>query len=369
MNYRIQILIILFCFISCNSPKRLSTISIHIPEGDKETFYSPRSGRIDREGHGLILIDGQKKKMKYKSHGDSDSENTKRKSFNIRIINEYNKTLKRFNLLGMAEDDYYTNYLFAHKFLDFHKLSPYKMNYITLQINNSEKGKFMLLTEVPLKKIRERHKNALAIIRPLGPKKFNIVYQNKSINADEINSYIKELNSVNSFMQLNRLINFNEYSTLLSINSILMNGDYSDEIFFVLTRNPFSNTLYAQNFYGVDFEEIFSDSPNDNIYALNDKQRRSLIFSGLSHIDSFIAKDKQTYSKFLKIYQNILLEKFDFNILESISNEMINEIELINSEKTELFKSKEEIKKHFLENIFNLKKNITELKYKLWNEL
>jgi spore coat protein CotH len=109
------------------------------------------------------------------------------------------------------------------------------------------------------------------------------------------NSGIMLMDTLNSFLDLER------YFRWLSFNYLVMNGDYTDELFFFL--EPEINKLYIIPW---DYDDVFKAGPHEGSSKRDHLLGDKLIFSSETTLDMMIAKDRHLYEAYQKTFLDIL---------------------------------------------------------------
>jgi spore coat protein H len=137
---------------------------------------------------------------------------------------------------------------------------------------------------------------------------------------DKIYSMLPEYSGRQIFDTLSTYIDLDQYFTKLSIDMLIKNGDYSDEIFF------YSKIKDGREVLGVfpwDYDDIFADQPHEigrtwatgsvfgqrDYYSMDDiiaDVGSKLLFSIEDDLDYLIAKDDFLYQEYLKTLRTVI---------------------------------------------------------------
>jgi spore coat protein H len=137
---------------------------------------------------------------------------------------------------------------------------------------------------------------------------------------DKIYSMLPEYSGRQIFDTLSTYIDLVQYFTKLSIDMLIKNGDYSDEIFF------YSKIKDGREVLGVfpwDYDDIFADQPHEigrtwatgsvfgqrDYYSMDDiiaDVGSKLLFSIEDDLDYIIAKDDFLYQEYLKTLRTVI---------------------------------------------------------------
>lgn len=309
--------IILTCFFSifhfCHS--EASIYKIATTKKFEEQFFSPRSDEKKLSGEGILSTNTDRFKVTIRSHGSSDSPGYIRKSIEIKasksIVIRGIKS-KHFIFLSFPEDIFFVNDYVARSFLIKTKLAFSQGEYVWLKFNDSEPMLY-LLTPDPVgvfKKLnpdityilRSRHENQLSQVAPSSP----LLPKNYKVSLD---SFITQnISDPQLYQKLKKLINIDKYLEWLSLNRILRNCDYEDELYWGITRTHITGNLYVKYFYGWDFEQIMCKAPYEEGRSLLNK--RGFLFSEKGILARAIISNKSLFNRYLKVLESTLLKHF-----------------------------------------------------------
>ncbi|NNF33668.1 MAG: hypothetical protein HKN68_06150, partial [Saprospiraceae bacterium] len=110
-------------------------------------------------------------------------------------------------------------------------------------------------------------------------------------------------------MEINKIIDLRRYYRWLSFNYLVMNGDYTDEVFFYYDDD--NNTFKVIPW---DYDDVFSSQPHEGWQQRKKNINNSLIFSGEAYLDRVIDKDEYMYLQYL--------DEFD-KLIENMTPEMV----------------------------------------------
>lgn len=138
---------------------------------------------------------------------------------------------------------------------------------------------------------------------------------------------------------LSARMDLEQYFTKMSIDMLLKNGDYTDEVFF------YSKARNNKEIFGIfpwDYDDLFSDKPHEigkawatgtvfghrSYSGMNDiiaDVGSKLIYSIEDDLDYKIAKDSFLYQQYLKTLRSVI-EKIDFTTIDKIFNNTFDNI-------------------------------------------
>ncbi len=245
---------------------------------------------------------------------------------------------EEFKLLAMVYDYTYIENCVAVRLLKKADLWPVLSFFTEVKLNNHTQGLYCFV-EDPVEYFIEQ-KDASIVIRRGYDHVVKSYASNRSIGSDpqksisrfrKIYSDIVNYSGRQLFDTLSDCMDLEQYFTKLSIDMILKNGDYTDEIFF------YTKTLNDREVFGVfpwDYDDIFSDQPHEigrpwavgtvfgqRQYAGSDDiiadVGSKLIFSIEDDLDYKIARDNFLYQEYLKTLRSVI-EKIDIETLDKV---------------------------------------------------
>ena len=101
---------------------------------------------------------------------------------------------------------------------------------------------------------------------------------------------------------LNRIIDFKAYAKWLGFNYLVMNGDYTDELFLFV--DPETSRFQILPW---DYDDVFASQPHEGQKRRDHKLGNQLLFSSEAPFDQVIAHDEFLYDVYLKIFKEVLM--------------------------------------------------------------
>jgi len=245
---------------------------------------------------------------------------------------------EEFKLLAMVYDYTYIENCVAVSLLKEVNLWPVQSFFTEVRLNNHTQGLYHFI-EDPTEYFIEQ-KDASIVIR----RGYNHIVKSYTSNRNIISDPQKNIARFNRIYSaiasysghqlsdtLSAYLDLEQYFTKLSIDLLVKNGDYTDEIFFY-TRN-----LNGREIFGVfpwDYDDIFSDYPHEigrswapgtvfghrEYSGMNDviaDVGSKLLFSIEDDLDYKIAKDSYLYQQYLNTLRSVM-EKIDPVTLDQI---------------------------------------------------
>ncbi len=232
-------------------------------------------------------------------------------------------------LASMTQDTGYINNKIGFAFTKRMGLPTVKNTYAEVIMNNSSLGLY-LIQQKPQKLAKKEKSGFIGRRREEGNielKKFfpeNAKYtSNQYIEAfDYMYYFIKKPKGVNLYDFLKIRMNIEKYFKLLTLQTMLKNGDYSDEVFFYAVNSP--QGIYF-DIIPWDFEDLFS-SPHptraNKTAAKGGWFNKSILYSFEDPLDIAIFKDTQLHNAFKETAKNYL----NTVLTETLIDESINEV-------------------------------------------
>jgi spore coat protein H len=263
----------------------------------------------------------------------------KRKSLSVELdkaINLDNGTikahLKKFDLLNLVMDKHLWHNRWSNINLDSLGLFPLFNIYCKVWINDHPQGIY-LLVEKP-QHARSKLKSPYMLRR--GP---NHTISDEYFEKEDKTSarkYRKQFqaiyHSISSkkedalAVELEKIINLENYFKFLAFNYLVLNGDYADEVFLYIEPQH-------ERFEPIpwDYDDILKSSPHEGRAARNQEYADRKIFSLEESLDRAIAGNDVLYSRYEKTLKDILLSLDSISLSES-AHQVIRELEQIGND-------------------------------------
>ncbi len=232
------------------------------------------------------------------------------------------KQLKKFYLLSMSMDHgCFHNRLAFHCFEEL-GLFPLFYQYTELQINGQSEGIYLLVQRPADYALQEV--NSPGILRR-GSTDFVVKEKYaKGIAEADRKKYMASFAAIRRlcskekgaqlFESLQNHIDLEAYFSWLSVNYLLRNGDYTDELFYYVLPDR------QEIKFGIipwDFDDILASAPHEGNAARNYEFRNHLLFSSEDRLDRVIAKDPFVYGKYLEQLL-VTYERLDPSVISTI---------------------------------------------------
>lgn len=239
------------------------------------------------------------------------------------------RKFEEFKLLAMVYDYTYIENSIAVRLFKEVGLWPVYSFFTELRLNGHTQGLYHFI-EDPAEYFIEQQ-NATFVVRRgydhiVKAYAINPGYQQNTgeyLNRlDKIYSILPEYSGQQIYDTLSAYIDLEQYFAKLSIDMIIKNGDYTDEIFF------YSKIRNGREILGVfpwDYDDIFADQPHEigrtwatgsvfgqrDYYSMDDiisDVGSRLLFSIEDDLDYIIAKDDVLYHEYLKTLRSVIVK-------------------------------------------------------------
>ena len=248
------------------------------------------------------------------------------------------KQYEEFKLLAMVYDFTYIENSTAVGLFKELDLWPVYSFFTEVRLNDNTQGLYFFI-EDPFEYFIEQ-KNASFVIR----RGYYHVVKNYSISPDsrhDESEYIARFRKIYSnltiysgdqiYDTLSAYMDLEQYFTKLSIDMLIKNGDYTDEIIFY-TKNKNNNEIFGV--FPWDVDDIFADQPHeignewaiDTIFGHREYSSMDdviadvgskLLFSIEDDLDYKIAIDGFLYQQYLKTLRTVM-EKIDLTTIDKV---------------------------------------------------
>jgi hypothetical protein len=248
------------------------------------------------------------------------------------------RKIEEYKMLAMVYDYTYIENSTAVGLFKKVGLWPVYDFFTEVKLNNHTQGLYHFI-EDPVEYFIEQ-KNSPFVVR----RGYDHVVKAYSVNPDSqqnTEEYINRLDKIYSFLPsysgrqmfdtLSAYIDLDQYFTKLSIDLLIKNGDYTDEIFF------YSKIKDGREVLGVfpwDYDDIFADQPHEigrswapgTVFGAREYNSMQdiiadvgsvLLYSIEDDLDYKIAKDSFLYQEYLKSLRTVI-EKIDLAAIDII---------------------------------------------------
>jgi hypothetical protein len=248
------------------------------------------------------------------------------------------KKYEEFKLLAMVYDYTYIENCTAVRLFKEVDLWPVYSFFTEVRLNNHTQGLYHFI-EDPVEYFIEQENSSFVVRRG-----YDHVVKASSISPDSQKNqeaYIARFNRIYTnlpgysgqrlYDTLSSYIDLQQYFTKLSIDMLIKNGDYTDEVFF------YTKIKDKREVFGVfpwDYDDIFADQPHEignswatgtifgpreysGFDAIIADVGSKLLYSIEDDLDYKIAKDSLLYKQYLITLRKVI-EKIDLSVIDNI---------------------------------------------------
>jgi spore coat protein H len=242
--------------------------------------------------------------------------------------------IKKFDLLNLVMDRNLWHNRWAFMNLAELGLFPLFNTYCKLWINDQPQG-FYLLVEKP--NHYTAHIKSPYMVRRGAKLKIDQEYPHSS-SKEEVRQfkerYLSLYKSLNRyqhqelFAYLQDRLNLTSYFRWLAFNYFVMNGDYSDEVYFYVPPDFGKFEIIPW-----DYDDLFRREPHEGAHVRQAQLKDRLVFSLEDDLDRKIAADDVLYARYRVDFKQVLLDR-DPESLQRTFDQVLHELELISNDPT-----------------------------------
>jgi len=257
----------------------------------------------------------------------------RRKSFSIDLdkslevsIDGKMIVLKKFDLLNLAMDKNLWHNRWSFLIMAQLGIFPPFNSYCTVLINNEPQGIYLL--------VEKPQHTASSLGSPYIIRRgLNHAIDKEYIETtskEELKKYRKQYRSLYEtgnlkgealYQRFNESIYIDHYFTWIGFNYLVMNGDYSDELFLYINPETKRYEVIAW-----DYDDLFMANPHEGKAIRNQTNKDRMLFSLEDSFDKKIASDDYVYSKYKETLNRLLL-RFDSALVKSAFQKVLDELE------------------------------------------
>jgi len=240
----------------------------------------------------------------------------KRKSYNFKLKSDavfFHKAekepLRKFIVLSLSMDRYYTHNRLAFEMMKSVGLFDLFYTFSDLRINGKSEGINMVI-ERPEEWAMIK-KNSPLVLRRGYNHAIEKIKTDKKSEKSEIKLYRNSFNQIYRLLnkyegeelynQLTQWLDMDNYLKWIAFNYFVHNGDYSDEVFFYVDAKTGKFKIIPW-----DYDDIFAINPHEGADKNKKAIGNKMIFSSEDLLDVKIANDPYLYSVYLKTLKELL---------------------------------------------------------------
>lgn len=221
-----------------------------------------------------------------------------------------------FDLISMCLDEYYVNQTNADALLAEFGLWRLAFDLIELRIDGVSQGIYLYIEDAA-EEVEREVSRARALIRrrtDIDNKPAETKWSFDDDDAAALNRYNAWVSTVESLEQtaliehLEATLDLDQYLEWIALMSLLQNGDYIDEVFFIAEETTAADGSVA-DFYTIqtwDPDDIFSDCHHGGRFAIVDDN--GLLYCAEARIDHAIFAEPLIYARYVDVLEAMLAE-------------------------------------------------------------
>lgn len=311
-------------------------IKINITARQFKSLQSSKGAKLTLKNVGMT-INGDSARIKDIHLRGNNTLYFKRKSFSVDlekslsvVIQGQPVKLKKFHLLNLAMDKNLWHNRWSFLTMSQLGLFPPFNSYCLVTVNDQSQGIYLLVekpqyaSETMNSPYTIRRGVDHAIDHEYDETKSKVEakgYKNQYYSLYET----KGLSDESLYQHLNQGLNTDLYFTWVSFNYLIMNGDYSDELFLYINPNTQVYDVMAW-----DYDDLFMSHPHEGNTVRNQNNKERLMFSQEDELDRIIASDDYVYSKYQEKLKELLLT-CDSATMVAHSKKVIDELTWLSS--------------------------------------
>jgi len=283
-----------------------SIVNIECPEKLENRILKSRGVKIELKSFKLYLNDSLMDVKSCNTRGNN-SLKFRRKSFSVSFkepIDVSGQQLHKIAVNNLCMDKNYWRNRLCFILMKELEIFPLINHYSELKLNNKTQGTYLLLQKAEdyVKGI-----NSPLLLRTNYEGNYEVDYARDKNTRELLKLFqsrdflAEKREGASLYEELNKVMDMNAYFKWLSFNFLVMDGDYTDEIFFYYDINDKVFKIIPW-----DYDDVFSVQPHEGWQKRNTQLHRQLIFSSESSFDRHIDHDDYLYNKYLETFDEMI---------------------------------------------------------------
>lgn len=320
----------------------------HYKEND-EKYESKTPASIVIHSAAVDSDNSENKKFEVKFHTRGQTSiSAPRRNFQIESVNTEEMSVgkikgKKIILTSMWQDEGYISNKIGFKIMHAVGLEKHKTEYAELILNGKSQGLYLVSNKVEDEATKELDSPLVIRRRYLGGfETAKYVSKHSKLSEKEMLDQYQALKNLTSSSTGNELsgealfgvlkakMNLGNYFSWMGSNYLLQNGDYSDEVFFYVTKE---SPTYSDVYFDVlpwDFDDLFKSKmhfhPANFIPSLLKQNKSTLIYNFEDQLDFKIATDSFLLGSYHSHIKNMLMSTLTDQKIKEIISEVREEI-------------------------------------------
>lgn len=296
-------------------------IEIAFASEEQEAAYAQRIEDLSKEPFAAMLRlweDGALAPAQIHLRGQSSLLYCDRKSFAVDIDGDAPRRLMpgsatdEFLLVAMCMDRYYINQYPADLLSRRLGFFPLGVRFVELVVGGEHLGVYLLI-EKPTRELRGDNSRVRGIVRRKedsygNPPEVEYGFESEQQALDDYQSLVDDIVGGAPLEQVEARMDIDQYLRWVALMTLIGNGDYIDEVYFVSTETV-DASLAPADFYSVvgwDPDELFAPCHDDGEYAVEDPH--GMVFCAEAIIDHAFFADARIYARYVEVLASVLDE-------------------------------------------------------------
>ncbi|MBK7893018.1 MAG: CotH kinase family protein [Bdellovibrionales bacterium] len=308
----------------------VNTIRVELPVDGHELLKTSKGKKVSIQGRAVIEVDGAVKQtlpVELRTRGQSCLSAERRClelefQEKVELPGVTGVTAKTFNLVSMWQDSGYISTRLGFEIFRSLEFFDLRTEYARLFINGEPQGLY-LATEKPKRAIRRLVGDDSWVGRRSYGASVETVDSAESLKDSAaqahfkaIYSDVRNLSGDALLQSLREKMELGSYMDWILVNSLLMNGDFADEVYVYIDakRKP-----YKLGIFPWDFDDLFKAPHAGEVHKTRAEQfKTSLLYGFENPLDAKIADDQVLYSELSREARELFHRRIDENMIRGV---------------------------------------------------
>lgn len=316
--------------VSSQALAEVNVIRVELPGDGHEILRTSKGKKVSIQGQAAIEIDGVVKQtlpVELRTRGQSCLSAERRClelefQEKVELPGVTGVKAKTFNLVSMWQDSGYVSTRLGFEMFRSLELFDLRTEYARLFINGEPQGLY-LATEKPKRAIRRVVGEDSWIGRRSYGASVSTVDSAESLKDSAaqahfkaIYSDVRDLSGDALLQSLREKMELRSYMDWILVNSLLMNGDFADEVYVYIDA---SKKPYKLGIFPWDFDDLFKGPHPGEIHkARAEHFKTSLLYGFENPLDAKIADDQVLYSELSREARELFYRRIDENTVRGV---------------------------------------------------
>lgn len=308
----------------------VNVIRVELPVDGHVLLKTSKGKKVSIQGRAVIEIDGvvkQTQPVELRTRGQS-CLSAERSCIELEFQEEVELLgvtgvkAKTFNLVSMWQDSGYVSTRLGFEMFRSLELFDLRTEYARLFINGEPQGLY-LATEKPKRAIRRVVGEDSWVGRRSYGASVSTVDSAESLKDSAAQAHFKaiyfdvrDLSGDALLQSLRQKMELRSYMHWILVNSLLMNGDFADEVYVYIDA---SKKPYKLGIFPWDFDDLFKGPhPGEAHKARAEQFQTSLLYGFENPLDAKIADDQVLYSELSREAGELFYRRIDENMIRGV---------------------------------------------------